>query len=87
MENKNVEPISKTRSPFDRQRVKDSLSFFKLQTRSHVDRRKVKERRSFLKQEYLYHILERRVIMIDRRMLSDRRGLFSESMDTFWKEA
>jgi hypothetical protein len=55
-------------------------------TRSSVDRRKVKDRRLFLKQEYLDHIPERRVNMIDRRMLSDRRGLFSDIMDTFWKE-
>jgi hypothetical protein len=60
---------------------------FKTCTRSSVDRRKVKDRRLFLKQEYLDHIPERRVNMIDRRMLSDRRGLFSEIMDTFWKEA
>ena len=56
------------------------------QTRAHVERRKVKDRRLFLKQEYLDHIPERRVNMINRRMLSDRRGLFSEIMDTFWKE-
>ena len=87
MGNNNVEAISKARSSVDRQRVKDSLSFFKLQTRSSVDRRKVKDRRSFLKQEYLDHIPERRVNMINRRMLSDRRGLFFEIMDTFWKEA
>ena len=77
MENKNVEQISKTRSPFDRQRVKDSLSFFKLQTRSHVDRRRVKERRSFLKQEGLAHNPERRVNMFGRRMIGDRRGMLS----------
>ena len=60
---------------------------FQTCTRSPVERRKVKDRRSFPKQEYLYHIPERRVNMIDRRMLSDRRGLFSDIMDNFWKEA
>ena len=77
MENKNVEPISKTRSHFDRQRVKDSLSFFKLQTRSPVDRRKVKDRRSSLKKEGLAQYPERRVNMIKRRRLGDRRGILS----------
>ena len=74
---KNVEAISKTRSPFDRERVKDNLSFFKLQTRSHVDRRRVKDRRSFLKQEGLAHNSERRANMIGRRMIGDRRGMLS----------
>ena len=60
---------------------------FETCTRSSVDRRRVKDRRLSLKQESLDHIPERRVSMIDRRMLSDRRGLFSEIMDTFWKEA
>ena len=75
MENKNVEAISNTRSPFDRQRAKDSLSFFKLQTRRPVDRRRVKDRRSSLKQEGLDHYPERRVNMIKRRMLGDRRAM------------
>ena len=73
----NVEAISKTRSPSDRQGVKDSLSFFKLQTRSPVDRRRVKDRRSFLKKEGLAHYPERRVNMIKRRRLGDRRGILS----------
>ena len=77
MLNKKVEKISKTRSPFDRERVKDSLSFFKLQTRSPVDRRRVKDRRSFLKQEGLAHNPERRANMIGRRMIGDRRGMLS----------
>ena len=77
MGNNNVETISNTRSSVDRQRVKDSLSFFKLQTRSHVDRRRVKERRSFLKQEGLAHNPERRANMIGRRMIGDRRGMLS----------
>ena len=77
MGNNNVEAISKTRSPFDRQRVKDSLSFFKLQTRLPVDRRRVKDRRSSLKKEGLDHYPERRVNMIKRRRLGDRRGILS----------
>ena len=67
--------------------MKDNYAEVIFCTRSPFDRRKVKDRRSFLKQEDLSHIPERRVNMIDQRMLSDRRGLFSESMDTFWKEA
>ena len=68
--------------------MKDNYAevIFQTCTRSSVDRRKVKDRRLFLKQEYLDHIPERRVNMINRRMLSDRRGLFSEIMDTFWEE-
>ena len=59
---------------------------FQTCTRSPVDRRKVKDRRLFIKQKYLYHIPERRVNIIDRRMLSDRRGLFSDALNTFWEE-
>jgi len=64
--------------------MKDNYAelIFQTCTRSSVDRRKVKDRRSFLKKDGLAHIPERRVNMIDRRMLSDRRGLFSEIMDT-----
>ena len=79
----NVESISKTRSPSDRQRVKDSLSFFKLQTRSHVDRRRVKDRRSFLKKEGLAHYPERRVNMVGRRMIKDRRGILARYYEYF----
>ena len=57
MRSKNVKIISKTRSPVDRQRVKD--------------------RRSSLKQEGLDHYPERRVNMIKRRRLGDRRGILS----------
>ena len=60
---------------------------FQTCTRSPVDRRKVEDRRSSLKQNYLDRISERRVNKIDRRMLSDRRGLFYEIMNTFWKKA
>jgi hypothetical protein len=57
------------------------------QTRSHVDRRKVEDRRLSLKQEYLDHNPERRVNMIDRRMLGNRRGMVSDIINNFWKEA
>jgi hypothetical protein len=77
MANNNAKVIIKTRSPVDRQMVKDSLSFFKLQTRSPVDRRRVKDRRSFLKKEGLAHNPERRANMIGRRMIGDRRGMLS----------
>ena len=52
-----------------------------------VDRRKVVDRRFFIKQEYLDHNPERRINMIDRRMLDDRRKLISEVKNTFWKKA
>jgi hypothetical protein len=48
------------------------------QTRLPVDRRRVKDRRFFLKQECLDHNPERRVNMIDRRMLGDRRKVLPE---------
>ena len=80
---KNVKIISKTRSPVDRQMVKDNLSFFKFQTRSPVDRRRVKDRRSFHKQEYLGHKPERRANMIGRRMIGDRRGMLSRYYEYF----
>ena len=83
MGNNNVEAISNTRSPVERQRVKYSLSFFKLQTRSLVDRRRVKDRRSFLKQEYLGHNPERIANMIGRRMIGDRRGMLSRYYKNF----
>ena len=57
------------------------------QTRSPVDRRRVKDRRLSLKQEYLDHNPERRVNMINRRIHGDRRGLLSDALNTFWKEA
>ena len=77
MRNNHVKAISRARSPFDRNRAKDSLSFFKLQTRAHVDRRKVKDRRSPHKKGYLAHIPERRANMVGRRMIGDRRGMLS----------
>jgi hypothetical protein len=80
---KNVKAISKTRSPVDRQMVKDNLSFFKFQTRSPVDRRRVKDRRSFLKTESIAHYPERRVSMINRRRLRDRRGILSRYYEYF----
>ena len=57
------------------------------QTRSPVDRRRVKDRRSSLKKEGLDHYPERRVNMIKRRMLRDRRELLPEIMNTFWEKA
>ena len=68
--------------------MKDNYAEVIFCTRQPFSRRKVKmNRRLFLEQESLYHNPERRVSMIDRRMLSDRRGLFSEIMDNFWKVA
>jgi len=57
------------------------------QTRSLIDRRRVEDRRLFLKHEYLDHNPERRVNMIKRRMLGDRRELLSEIMNSFWEKA
>ena len=73
----------KTRSSVDRRRVKDRLSFFKLQTRRPVDRRRVKDRLSFFKQEYLDHNPERRANMVGRRMIGDRRVMFSRYYEYF----
>jgi hypothetical protein len=87
MGNNNAETISKTRSFFDRQRVKDKRSFFKLQTRLPVDRRRVQDRRSFIKQEGLDHNPERRVNMIGRRMIRDRRGMLSRYYESFLKKS
>ena len=52
-----------------------------------VDRRQFKDRRFFPRHEDLDHAPERRVNMIDRRMLGDRRKLLSEVKNTFWKKA
>ena len=52
-----------------------------------VDRRQFKDRRFFPRHEDLDHASERRVNMIDRRMLGDRRKLLSEVKNTFWKKA
>ena len=57
-----------------------------IQTRSSFDRRKFMNRRSFLKQEYLDHNPERRVNMIKRRMIEDRRRVSTDIMNTFWTE-
>jgi hypothetical protein len=54
-----------------------------IKTRSLVDRRRVEDKRLFLKHEYLDHNPERRVNMIKRRMLGDRRELLTEIMNTF----
>jgi hypothetical protein len=55
-------------------------------TRSPIERRRGKNRRLFLKQEYLDHKPERRVDLIDRRMLGERRELFPEILDSFGEE-
>ena len=47
------------------------------QTRQPVDRRRVGGRRLFREQEYLDHNPERRIKMIGRRMIGDRRGMLS----------
>ena len=52
-----------------------------------VDRRQFKDRRFFPRHEYLDHAPERRVNMIDRRMLGGRRKLLPEVKNTFWKKA
>ena len=52
-----------------------------------VDRRQFKDRRFFPRHEDLDHKPERRVNMIDRRILGDRRKLLSEVKNTFWKKA
>ena len=51
-----------------------------------VYRRRVEDRRLFFKQEYSDHKPERRVNIIKRRMLGNRRKLLPEIMDTFWKK-
>jgi hypothetical protein len=68
MINNNGEVIIKTRSPFDRRRVKDRRSFFKLQTILPVNRRSVKDRRSFF-------TLKTRST-VDRRRVKDRLSFF-----------
>ena len=52
-----------------------------------VDRRQFKDRRFFPRHEDLDHAPERRVNMIDRRMLGNRRELLPEIKNTFWKKA
>ena len=52
-----------------------------------VDRRQFKDRRFFPRHEDLDHAPERRVNMIDRRMLGGRRELLPEVKNTFWKKA
>jgi hypothetical protein len=57
-----------------------------IKTRSPVDRRRVKDRRSFLNKGYLDHKPERRVNIVGRRMLGDRRGLVSQYYEYFLKK-
>ncbi len=61
----------------------DTMSFC---SPRHVDRRRVEDRRLFLEQEYLDHKPERRVDLINRRMLGERRELFPEILDSFGEE-
>ena len=56
-------------------------------SRRPVDRRQFKDRRFFPRHEDLDHKPERRVNMIDRRILGDRRKLLSEVKNTFWEKA
>jgi len=60
--------------------MKDNYAEVIFCTRQHFFRRKGKDRRQclFLEQESLNHNPERRVNMIDRRMLGDRREWFPE---------
>ena len=51
-----------------------------------VYRRRVEDRRLFLKQEYPDHKPERRVNIIKRRMLGNRRKLLSVVNNTFWEK-
>ena len=55
-------------------------------SRRHVDRRRVKNRRLFFKQEYLDHKPERRVNMIGRRMIGERRRLLPDILNTFGED-
>ena len=57
------------------------------QIRLPVDRRMAVNRRFFLRHEFLEHNPERRVNIITRRMHGDRRGVVSDILNTFWKEA
>ena len=58
--------------------MKDNYAEVIFCTRQPFSRRKFKDRRLFLEQESLNHNPERRVNMIDRRMLGDRREWFPE---------
>ena len=58
-----------------------------LQIRLPVDRRMAVNRRLFLRHEFLDHNPERRVNIITRRMLEDRRCVVSEILNTLWEKA
>ena len=51
------------------------------------DRRKFKDRRLLLKHEYFDNNPERRINMIDRRVLGDRRKVLTKVVNPFWKDA
>jgi len=57
-----------------------------IKTRSSFSRRKFMGRRSVLKHGCFCYNPERRVNMIKRRMVGDRRKVLSEIMNTFWAE-
>jgi hypothetical protein len=57
------------------------------QTRSSDDRRRFEDRRFYTRHEDLDHNPERRVNMIGRRMLGDRRSVVPEILNTFWEDA
>ena len=54
--------------------------------RRFFDRREVMDRRLFFEQEYLDQNPERRVSMIDRRMLGNRRQRLPEIKSISWKK-
>ena len=66
--------------------MKDNNAEVIFQTRSPIERRRGKDRRLFFKQEYLDHKPERRVDLINRRTLGERRKLFLEILDSFGEE-
>ncbi len=66
--------------------MKDNNVEVIFQTRSPIEKRKGKDRRFFLKQGYLDYKPERRVDLINRRTLGERRELFPEILDSFREE-
>ena len=59
---------------------------YQTSTRSPVSRRRVGGRRFFRKQEYLDQNSERRVNMIGRRMIGERRRLLPDILKTFGED-
>ena len=56
------------------------------QTRSSDDRRRFEDRRFYTRHEDLDQDPARRVNIIKRRMLGDRRKVLPEIMNTFWEK-